>query len=423
MINSPTPGDHVFEQTGTIFELIQYLNQRPTSLFKHNNNIKTRFLTKWHKDWAINVTFRVLSSKMPRHPAAMKNAAPHCGHVYIIRTNVPNKFHEDWTINATFRVYDVTPPGGHVFQPTGNISRLVQYIIGTNLLTKFQEDRTMKFPGTVVKETEKVFELDSPGPPRGNQEDLARATLWITEREKNLCPIRPKELRALRLPGSCKERNVFTLTHIIRLSDVRKVVVEEAVLLTRESHSLARTEYGELRMKGWESVKADCPKIKSNKTSDSAEDDIGDRTGKRPTGDRSHVVKDGYGTVPVSRTFSTPIRLEIAAFLERGKGDCKILENKLLEPFLPPVIPSVREWNMEYVDAEILDVWRSGKVKALCMAANGTSGCGGDRKGGGYKRVQDIIGSNLLTKFNDDGTILWPLEKNATPPPPLIMSK
>ncbi|KAH3729464.1 hypothetical protein DPMN_055435 [Dreissena polymorpha] len=60
---------------------------------------------------------------------------------------------------------------------------------------------------------------------------------------------------------------------------------------------------------------------------------------------------------------------------------------------------------MEYVDAEILDVWRRGKVEALCnkgitlaseviwrhllarcrsMAATGTSGIGGDggRKGG-----------------------------------------
>ena len=32
-----------------------------------------------------------------------------------------------------------------------------------------------KFPGKVAQETEKVVEPGSPGPPRGDQEDLARA--------------------------------------------------------------------------------------------------------------------------------------------------------------------------------------------------------------------------------------------------------
>ena len=34
-----------------------------------------------------------------------------------------------------------------------------------------------KFPGTVAQETEKVVELESPRPPMGNPEDLAKAHL------------------------------------------------------------------------------------------------------------------------------------------------------------------------------------------------------------------------------------------------------
>ncbi|KAH3728893.1 hypothetical protein DPMN_054856 [Dreissena polymorpha] len=46
--NCHTPGGHVFQPTGTIFELVQGI-------------IKTHVLTKFHEDWTINVTFRVLT--------------------------------------------------------------------------------------------------------------------------------------------------------------------------------------------------------------------------------------------------------------------------------------------------------------------------------------------------------------------------
>ncbi|KAH3694559.1 hypothetical protein DPMN_081998 [Dreissena polymorpha] len=41
------------------------------------------------------------------------------------------------------------------------------------------------------------------------------------------------------------------------------------------------------------------------------------------------------------------------------------MENKDLEPFLPPVFPRAREWTVEYVDAEIPVLSEREKVKAF----------------------------------------------------------
>ncbi|KAH3780083.1 hypothetical protein DPMN_157893 [Dreissena polymorpha] len=63
-----------------------------------------------------------------------------------IRTNVLTKFHEDCTVNVSFRVLTrkmPPPPGGHVFRATRTIFKLVQDIIRTNLLTKFHDERTI----------------------------------------------------------------------------------------------------------------------------------------------------------------------------------------------------------------------------------------------------------------------------------------
>ncbi|KAH3771944.1 hypothetical protein DPMN_173273 [Dreissena polymorpha] len=57
--------------------------------------------------------------------------------------------------------------------------------------------------------------------------------------------------------------------------------------------------------------------------------------------------------------------LELSLFFNLEKGDCKILENKGLEPFLSPVIPRIRERNMEFVDEEKPDLLGRGKVEAF----------------------------------------------------------
>ncbi|KAH3789713.1 hypothetical protein DPMN_167900 [Dreissena polymorpha] len=91
--NAPPPGGHVFQPTGTIFELIQDI-------------IGINLLIKFNEDWKINVGYRVFT-----------------------------RFY-----NTSHICKNAPPPGGHVFEPTRIILQLVQDIIGTNLLTKFHED-------------------------------------------------------------------------------------------------------------------------------------------------------------------------------------------------------------------------------------------------------------------------------------------
>ncbi|KAH3889038.1 hypothetical protein DPMN_013085 [Dreissena polymorpha] len=161
----------------------------------------TNLLTKFHEDWAINVTSRVLTSKA---------APPPGGHIFqqtetifklslaIIKTNVQTKFlsDEDWTINVIPRVLtsktalppwkqmfwpnfknvisraftcfhyihiDKTapPPGSHFFSPIWTIFELVRDINKTNILTKFHDDWAK-----IV--TSRVFTRNTAPPPGGH---------------------------------------------------------------------------------------------------------------------------------------------------------------------------------------------------------------------------------------------------------------
>ncbi|KAH3830852.1 hypothetical protein DPMN_104108 [Dreissena polymorpha] len=176
--NAPPLGGHVFQANVTIFELIQDI-------------IKTNFLTIFHQDWTINVASRE-KCPVPWRPYIIgmnlltkKTAPPLGSHVFqakvtifeliqdSIGTNLLSKFHKDWKINVASRVLTrkhAPPPGGHVFQPTGiifelirnkcglknapplgshvfqanvTIFELIQDINETNLLTNFHEDWTI----------------------------------------------------------------------------------------------------------------------------------------------------------------------------------------------------------------------------------------------------------------------------------------
>ncbi|KAH3692882.1 hypothetical protein DPMN_193218 [Dreissena polymorpha] len=144
--NAPPTGGHVFQATGTIFELVQNIigtnfhddqtiNMASRVLTRKNARtpwrpyiIGTYLLTTFHDDRTIKVASRVLTRK---------NAPP----PDIIRTNLLTKFHEDWKMWPLEK--NAPPPGGHVFIPTSIIFELVHDIIGMNLLTQFQEDRTI----------------------------------------------------------------------------------------------------------------------------------------------------------------------------------------------------------------------------------------------------------------------------------------
>ncbi|KAH3721165.1 hypothetical protein DPMN_064082 [Dreissena polymorpha] len=140
---------HVIQLTGTIFKLNSHIK-------------KTNVPTKFHENWAKNVTSRVFTCFHYIH--IEKNAPPTGGHVFspiwtifelvrdtnktnpiyvieligtifelnshIKETNVLTKFHENWAKNVTSRVFtkNALPTGGHVFSPIWTIFKLVRDI-------------------------------------------------------------------------------------------------------------------------------------------------------------------------------------------------------------------------------------------------------------------------------------------------------
>ena len=147
---APPTGGHVFQRTGTTFELNQHI-------------IKTNILTKLHEDWAWNVTSTVFTRFFfffwpsdlvfdPAWPSFELDRG-------IIGTNLLTKFHEDRTRNVASRVFTrflysqirktAPPTGGHVFQRTGTTFELNQHIIKTNILTKLHEDWAWNVTSTV----------------------------------------------------------------------------------------------------------------------------------------------------------------------------------------------------------------------------------------------------------------------------------
>ncbi|KAH3697106.1 hypothetical protein DPMN_084593 [Dreissena polymorpha] len=144
--NFPTPNSHVIQLTGTIFEL--------------NSRIKeTNVLSKFHENWAKNVTSTVLTCFQYIH--IEKNAPPTGSHVFspiptifklvrdINKTNALTNFHDDWPKIVTSRVFtrenrhyihikkNAPPTGGHVFSPITIIFELIRDINRTNVLPTF----------------------------------------------------------------------------------------------------------------------------------------------------------------------------------------------------------------------------------------------------------------------------------------------
>ncbi|KAH3805251.1 hypothetical protein DPMN_133548 [Dreissena polymorpha] len=145
------PGSHAIQLTGTIFEL--------------NSRIKeTNVLTKFHENWAKNVTSRVFACFHNIH--IEKNAPPTGGHVFlpiwtifelvrdINKTNALTNCHDDWAKIVTYRVFTkktALPSGGLVYQRSGTTFELNQHIIKANILTKFHENRAKNVTSRVEK--------------------------------------------------------------------------------------------------------------------------------------------------------------------------------------------------------------------------------------------------------------------------------
>ncbi|KAH3801596.1 hypothetical protein DPMN_155252 [Dreissena polymorpha] len=125
---------------------------RPCFSFNWNHFL-TRPRFYWDTYWTKNGTSTVLTRKTATPPGG--HVFQPTGTIFelvqdIIGTHVLTQFHEYWTKNLTSRVKTATPPGGHFFQPTGTIFELVQDIIGTHVLTKFHEDWTINVTSRVL---------------------------------------------------------------------------------------------------------------------------------------------------------------------------------------------------------------------------------------------------------------------------------
>ncbi|KAH3785944.1 hypothetical protein DPMN_164040 [Dreissena polymorpha] len=132
-VKLPPPGSHVIQLTGTIFELCSHIKE-------------TNVLTKFHGNWDKNVTSRV--EKCPAH-----------WRPYINKTNVLTNFHDDWAKIVTSRPNkkNCPPIGGHVFQLTGTTFELNQHIIKTNILTNLELDRDFIGTKLLTKFHEDLF--------------------------------------------------------------------------------------------------------------------------------------------------------------------------------------------------------------------------------------------------------------------------
>ncbi|KAH3712616.1 hypothetical protein DPMN_072368 [Dreissena polymorpha] len=289
--NFPTPGGHVFQQTGTILKLIQV-------------SIKTIVLTNCYEDWTINVTFKVLTSfyksniwQIAPSPSGHvcqqtgtifkivrdiigENAPPNCGNVFqatgtmfeliqfIINSNVMTKFHEDWTIHVTFRVKNVPPTCAltnlrtrfhedeKINAPpplTIIIFELIQYVIGTYFVTKFHEYRTINLVsmvltrnappncGHVFQQTETIFKLIK---------DIIRTNLLTKCHEDQTINVVSRVLTRKNAPplGSHVFQASVTIFELIHPVNKQMLTPHNARRTPYDGHNVIRTAHHEHTM-------------------------------------------------------------------------------------------------------------------------------------------------------------------------------
>ncbi|KAH3731169.1 hypothetical protein DPMN_057175 [Dreissena polymorpha] len=152
---APPTGGHVFQPTGTTFELNQHIIKTNilTNFKLDQAFIGTNHLTKFHVDRTRNFPFIEFSSPMAvfQRTGTTFELNQHIIKTTILTifeldrgiivTNLLTKFHEDQTRNVASRVFTKLlynpirktdpPTGGHVFQQAGTTFELKQHIIKT----------------------------------------------------------------------------------------------------------------------------------------------------------------------------------------------------------------------------------------------------------------------------------------------------
>ncbi|KAH3897450.1 hypothetical protein DPMN_021638 [Dreissena polymorpha] len=172
---APPPYGHVFLPIRTICGLVCDI-------------YKTNLFTKFHDDWAQNVTSRVFTSFFYKYKKIAPPPPPPGNHVIqltetifepnsrIKETNVLTKFHENvFTYFHYIHIEKNAPPtGGHVFSPIWTIFYLVQDIIKTNVLTNFHDDWAK-----IV--TSRVFTRKTAPPTGGHIFQRTKTTFYLNQ--------------------------------------------------------------------------------------------------------------------------------------------------------------------------------------------------------------------------------------------------
>ncbi|KAH3843326.1 hypothetical protein DPMN_116840 [Dreissena polymorpha] len=160
---------------------------------------KTNHFTKFHDDWAKNVTYRKtaplpgsqetnLLTKFHEIGPKIEKCAAHWRPCFspiwtifelvqdINKTNVLSNFHDDWAKIVTSSVKTAPPTGGHFFQRTRTTFELNQHIIKTNILTNdlFHGNRTKKVAS-------RVFTKKSAPPTGGHVFQRTRSTFELNQ--------------------------------------------------------------------------------------------------------------------------------------------------------------------------------------------------------------------------------------------------
>ncbi|KAH3768761.1 hypothetical protein DPMN_169978 [Dreissena polymorpha] len=152
----PPPGSHVFQQTRTIFKLIRDMFHKDWTINVTSRVLKGFYYTlKLYKVTSTTTDGHFFHSTGKTATPPGSHVFQPTGTIFelvqdIIRKNVLTKFHEDWTINLTSTVKTAPPPGGHVFLPTGTIFELVKDFIRTHVPTKFHDDWTKNVTSRVL---------------------------------------------------------------------------------------------------------------------------------------------------------------------------------------------------------------------------------------------------------------------------------
>ncbi|KAH3791695.1 hypothetical protein DPMN_145184 [Dreissena polymorpha] len=160
---------------------------------------RTERRTERRTDNAKSISLRLWLGIINNDYLSQKNCPPLSSH----ETNVLSKFHENWAKNVTSTVFTcfhyihiekhAPPTGGHVFSPIPTIFKLVRDSNKTNVLTNFHNDwETIvtsrvftRFLYSQIGKTATIYIIEKNAPPTGGHVFSPISTIFKLVRDIN----------------------------------------------------------------------------------------------------------------------------------------------------------------------------------------------------------------------------------------------